>query len=196
MNFVCRRPPDAGDQLIPETQAGLNTLTPGEFSTIISFSVLAWQPTDMKSGKLNNLSHAIIFSYLATHFGINDDNEKMRLKDKVFLPKKANYFTTWPSGLRKASPVQRKDNQSWIRSNACSLQVPITGTIGASSSLLLLVQWLPPSCAEEEMGFSPTEYLHCPHPLSSDRAAQAGQKSAKLFFPPEICQQFEIHLLT
>lgn len=89
MNFVFRRPPDAaGDQLIPETSAGLNTLTPGEFSAVISFSVLAWQPMDMKSGKLNNLSHAIIFSYLATHFGINDDNEKMRLKDKVFYQKR------------------------------------------------------------------------------------------------------------
>lgn len=65
----------------------------------------------MKSGKLNNLSHAIIFSYLATHFGINDDNEKMRLKDKgffFFLTKKGKLFYYLALGIEKGQPSAEK----------------------------------------------------------------------------------------
>lgn len=142
MNFVFRRPPDAaGDQLIPETSAGLNTLTPGEFSAVISFSVLAWQPTDMKSGKLNNLSHAIIFSYLATHFGINDDNEKMRLKDKVFYQKRQTILLL---GLR-----------DWERPAPCRERTIRAGFVAMSShfrSLSRGLMGLRPLCSFSSSG--------------------------------------------
>lgn len=75
----------------------------------------------MKSGKLNNLSHAIIFSYLATHFGINDDNEKMRLKDRFFFfTKKGKLFYYLALGTEKGQPHAEK-GQAELDSQQCLL---------------------------------------------------------------------------
>lgn len=72
----------------------------------------------------------------------------MRLKDE-FLPKKANYFTTWPEGLRKASPVQGQSelgSQQGLHTSDLA-QDPVAGTEGTSPPH--------PLCSFSSPGFHP-----------------------------------------